>query len=173
MQLRPTMAGCLGARASAWLRFQGGHLFGSGLSFVKTAARPRWRVSQTIRNRAEPHVCRRRKDGMPRTKKSTWLGRGKGKPPAKLKPQDGTLGLTVVHPKAVGIDVGKGEPWVAVLPRWTRNRYDGSDALPRIWWPWPTGWSALGLKRRRGNRRECTGSRCTTFWQNEASGCLW
>jgi transposase len=36
--------------------------------------------------------------------------------PAKLKPQDGTLGLTVVHPKAAGIDVGNGEHYVAIPP---------------------------------------------------------
>jgi transposase len=35
---------------------------------------------------------------------------------AKLKPQDGTLGLEVVHPKAAGIDVGNAEHWVAVPP---------------------------------------------------------
>jgi transposase len=36
---------------------------------------------------------------------------------AKLKPQDGTLGLEVVHPKAAGIDVGNAEHWVAVPPQ--------------------------------------------------------
>jgi transposase len=35
---------------------------------------------------------------------------------AKLKPQDCTLGLGIVHPKAAGIDVGKEEHWVAVPP---------------------------------------------------------
>jgi transposase len=35
---------------------------------------------------------------------------------AKLKPQDCTLGLQVVHPKAAGIDVGNEEHWVAVPP---------------------------------------------------------
>jgi transposase len=35
---------------------------------------------------------------------------------AKLKAQDGTLGLQVVHPKAAGIDVGNEEHWVAVPP---------------------------------------------------------
>jgi transposase len=35
---------------------------------------------------------------------------------AKLKPQDWTLGLEVVHPKAAGIDVGNEEHWVAVPP---------------------------------------------------------
>jgi transposase len=36
---------------------------------------------------------------------------------AKLKPpQDCTLGLSVVHPKAAGIDVGNEEHWVAVPP---------------------------------------------------------
>ena len=36
--------------------------------------------------------------------------------PAKLKPQDWTLGLSVVHPKAAGIDVGNEEHYVAVPP---------------------------------------------------------
>ena len=36
--------------------------------------------------------------------------------PAKLKPQDCTLGLSVVHPKAAGIDIGNEEHYVAVPP---------------------------------------------------------
>ena len=35
---------------------------------------------------------------------------------AKLKPQDCTQGLQVVHPKAAGIEVGNEEHWVAVPP---------------------------------------------------------
>ncbi|MGH9557124.1 MAG: IS110 family transposase [Terriglobales bacterium] len=35
---------------------------------------------------------------------------------AKLKPQDWTLGLEVVHPKAAGIDVGNSEHYVAIPP---------------------------------------------------------
>ena len=35
---------------------------------------------------------------------------------AKLKPQDWTLGLSVVHPKAAGIDIGNEEHYVAVPP---------------------------------------------------------
>jgi transposase len=35
---------------------------------------------------------------------------------AKLKPQDWTLGLSVVHPKAAGIDIGNEEHWVAIPP---------------------------------------------------------
>src|SRR5208282_4378316 len=35
---------------------------------------------------------------------------------AQLKPQDWTLGLSVVHPKAAGIDVGNEEHYVAVPP---------------------------------------------------------
>jgi hypothetical protein len=35
---------------------------------------------------------------------------------AKLKAQDCTLGLQIVHPKAAGIDVGNEEHWVAVPP---------------------------------------------------------
>jgi len=40
----------------------------------------------------------------------------KSKNRAPLKPQDWTLGLEVVHPKAAGIDVGNTEHWVAVPP---------------------------------------------------------
>jgi transposase len=36
--------------------------------------------------------------------------------PAKLKPQDWTLGLSVVHPKAAGIDIGNEEHYVAIPP---------------------------------------------------------
>ncbi len=53
---------------------------------------------------------------MPRAKKSTSNGRSKRKQSAKLKPQDWTLGLKVVHPQAAGIDVGNEEHWVAVVP---------------------------------------------------------
>jgi len=35
---------------------------------------------------------------------------------AKLKPQDATQGLQMVHPRAAGIDVGNEEHWVAVAP---------------------------------------------------------
>ena len=41
---------------------------------------------------------------------------------ANLKPQDWTLGLSVVHPKAAGIDVGNEEHYVAVPPVWIQNR---------------------------------------------------
>lgn len=40
----------------------------------------------------------------------------KRKDSARLKPQDGTLGLSLVHPKAAGIDVGNEEHYVAVPP---------------------------------------------------------
>lgn len=36
---------------------------------------------------------------------------------AKLKPRQGTLELSVVHPKAAGIDVGNRDHWVAVPPQ--------------------------------------------------------
>lgn len=42
--------------------------------------------------------------------------RRKSKRSAPLKPQDLTLGLSVVHPKAAGIDVGNREHYVAVPP---------------------------------------------------------
>jgi len=51
-----------------------------------------------------------------RAKKSTSKSRSKQKNRAQLKPQDWTLGLQVVHPKATGIDVGSTEHWVAVPP---------------------------------------------------------
>jgi transposase len=64
---------------------------------------------------------------MAKTEKSTSSRRGsrrgrKQNHPAKLKPRDGTLGLSVVHPKAAGIDVGNEEHYVAVPP--------GLDAEP-------------------------------------------
>lgn len=53
---------------------------------------------------------------MPKTTKSTSKPRSQHHPPAKLKPRDCTLGLSVVHPQAAGIDVGNEEHWVAVPP---------------------------------------------------------
>ena len=48
-------------------------------------------------------------------KSNSRRGRKKNHP-AKLKPQDWTLGLEVVHPKAAGIDVGNEEHYVAIPP---------------------------------------------------------
>lgn len=53
---------------------------------------------------------------MARAKKSTPPRRGNPDREAKLKPQNWTLGLQVVHPKAAGIDIGNEEHWVAVPP---------------------------------------------------------
>jgi transposase len=54
---------------------------------------------------------------MAEIKKSTSSRRGRRhKDRAQLKPQDGTLGLSVVHPKAAGIDVGNQEHYVAIPP---------------------------------------------------------
>lgn len=53
---------------------------------------------------------------MAKTQKSKSKSRAKPHHRAKLKPQDGTLGLQVVHPKAAGIDIGTEEHWVAVAP---------------------------------------------------------
>jgi transposase len=53
---------------------------------------------------------------MSRTGRSTSRRGGKQERPAKLKSQDRTLGLEVVHPRAAGIDVGNEEHWVAVPP---------------------------------------------------------
>ena len=53
---------------------------------------------------------------MARVQESTSKSRAKQNHRAKLKPQDCTLGLQVVHPKAAGIDVGNEEHWVAVSP---------------------------------------------------------
>ena len=47
-------------------------------------------------------------------RKSTARSGAKRNGRAKLKPQDCTLGLDVVHPKAAGIDIGNEEHWVAV-----------------------------------------------------------
>jgi transposase len=51
---------------------------------------------------------------MAKTQKSRSKSRAEQNHRAKLKPQDCTLGLQVVHPKAAGIDVGNEEHWVAV-----------------------------------------------------------
>lgn len=53
---------------------------------------------------------------MAKAKNATSVRGGKHNSRAKLKPQDWTLGLEVVHPKAAGIDVGNEEHWVAVPP---------------------------------------------------------
>jgi transposase len=53
---------------------------------------------------------------MAKAHKSRSKSRAKQNHRAKLKPQDCTLGLQVVHPKAAGIDVGNEEHWVAVPP---------------------------------------------------------
>ena len=53
---------------------------------------------------------------MAKAPKSTSKSRAKQNRRAKLKSQDCTLGLEVVHPKAAGIDVGNEEHWVAVPP---------------------------------------------------------
>ena len=53
---------------------------------------------------------------MAKTGKSKTGSRRKQQRPAKLKPQDWTLGLSVVHPRAAGIDVGNAEHYVAVPP---------------------------------------------------------
>lgn len=53
---------------------------------------------------------------MAKAQKSTSKSRAKQNRRAKLKSQDCTLGLEVVHPKAAGIDVGNEEHWIAVPP---------------------------------------------------------
>ena len=53
---------------------------------------------------------------MAKAQKSRSKSRAQQNHRAKLKPQDCTLGLQVVHPKAAGIDVGNEEHWVAVAP---------------------------------------------------------
>src|SRR5688572_6898092 len=53
---------------------------------------------------------------MAKARKSTSKSRAGQKGRAKLKSQDCTLGLQVMHPKAAGIDVGNEEHWVAVPP---------------------------------------------------------
>ena len=53
---------------------------------------------------------------MAKVKKSTSKSHAGQKRRAKLKSQELTLGLQVVHPKAAGIDVGNEEHWVAVPP---------------------------------------------------------
>jgi hypothetical protein len=53
---------------------------------------------------------------MAKVGKSKSPSRRKQHHPAKRKPQDWTLGLSVVHPKAAGIDVCNEEHYVAVPP---------------------------------------------------------
>jgi len=53
---------------------------------------------------------------MAKNAKSTRRGRRKQQNRAPLKPQDESLGLEVVHPKAAGIDIGNEEHYVAVPP---------------------------------------------------------
>jgi hypothetical protein len=61
-------------------------------------------------------ISRQRKNRMAKAHKSRSKSRAKQNHRAKLKPQDCTLGLQVVNPKAAGIDVGHDEHWVAVPP---------------------------------------------------------
>ncbi len=53
---------------------------------------------------------------MSKAAKSTSTPRARQNHRAKLKPQDCTLGLQVMHPRAAGIDVGNEEHWVAISP---------------------------------------------------------
>jgi len=53
---------------------------------------------------------------MAQKKKSTSIRKSKRNRPAQLKSPEWTLGLSVVHPKAAGIDIGNEEHWVAVPP---------------------------------------------------------
>src|SRR5438874_7810137 len=53
---------------------------------------------------------------MAKAQKSRTRRQAKQQDRAKLKPQDCTLGLSIVHPKAAGIDVGNDEHWVAIPP---------------------------------------------------------
>ena len=99
---------------------------------------------------------------------------------AKLKPQDCTLGLQVMHPKAAGIDVGNEEHWVAVSPDldpepvrsfgcFTKDLQEMADWLVRC------GIETVAMRNTvcfgvclsgglaQCNRRGCIGLRCTTF----------
>jgi transposase len=53
---------------------------------------------------------------MAKTKKSKSIRKSKRNRPAQLESQDCTLGLSVVHPKAAGIDIGNEDHWVAIPP---------------------------------------------------------
>jgi transposase len=53
---------------------------------------------------------------MAKAQRTRSKSRAKQNHRAKLKAQDCTLGLRVVHPKAAGIDVGNEEHWVAIPP---------------------------------------------------------
>ena len=53
---------------------------------------------------------------MAKPKRSKSNRQSKRNQPARLESQDSTLGLSVVHPKAAGIDIGNAEHWVAIPP---------------------------------------------------------
>ena len=104
-----------------------------------------------------------------KSRKSTGMRGGK-RDRAKLKPQDGTLGLEVVHPKAAGIDVGNEEHWVAVPPHLDPEpvrRFGCFTADLKALAAWLTG---LGIVTVAMQSTGCIGSGCTTFWRNAGSG---
>jgi len=94
----------------------GDHLFGGGLRLYKRQFDPRWRDFQSIRDRAEPRKFTDEENSMAKPKKPKSIRKSKRNRPAQLESQDCTLGLSVVHPKAAGIDVGNEDHWVAIPP---------------------------------------------------------
>jgi hypothetical protein len=104
------------ARASAWLRLPGDHLFGGGLSSHKRQFDPVGETLKPFATGPSRAHSRDEENGMAKTKKSTSNRKSKRNRPAQLKPQDWTLGLSVVNPKAAGIDIGNEDHWVAVPP---------------------------------------------------------
>jgi len=105
------------ARTPAWLRLPGDRLFGGGLPLYKRQFDlHRWRDFQTIRDRAEPRKCTDGENSMAKTKKSKSIRKSKRNRPAQLESQDCMQGLSVVHPKAAGIDAGNEHHWVAIPP---------------------------------------------------------
>jgi hypothetical protein len=110
---------------------------------------------------------------MRRAKKSTAWSGGEKRQSAKLKPQDCTLGLKVVHPKAAGIDVGNEEHWVAVplsMDAEPVRRFKCFTRDLEAMADWLVG---LGIETVACNRRGCIGFRRTTSWNSVASGCSW
>jgi len=108
---------------------------------------------------------------MAKAQKSRSKSRAKQNHRAKLKPQDCTLGLQVVHPKAAGIDVGNEEHWVAVPPDLDPVPVQSfgcftQDLQELANWPVRCGIETVGMQWGPA------GLRCTTFCRNGECGYL-
>ncbi len=87
---------------------------------------------------------------MAATKKSNRKNsprRRKQRDRAQLKPQDWTLGLSVVHPQAAGIDVGNAEHYVAIPPHLDAEPVRSFGCFTSELKRWRTGWSRTASNR--------------------------